>query len=67
MFPYQLMPPGIREIGGLLPLRWYQIATRRVVERGAGVEDILVPLAMMCLLFAGLVALIRWRMPSRLG
>lgn len=67
MFPYQLMPPGIREIGGLLPLRWYQIATRRVIERGAGVEDILGPIAMMVLLFAGLVALIRWRMQSRLG
>jgi len=67
MFPYQLMPPGIREIGALLPLRWYQIATRRVIERGAGVEDILGPVAMMFLIFTALVALIRWRMPSRLG
>ncbi len=67
MFPYQLMPPGIREVGALLPLRWYQIATRRVIERGAGVEDILAPVTMMFLIFAALVALIRWRMPSRLG
>ncbi|MGH7858766.1 MAG: ABC transporter permease, partial [Candidatus Binatia bacterium] len=25
MLPYQLMPHGIREVGGLLPLRWYQM------------------------------------------
>jgi ABC-2 type transport system permease protein len=36
MFPYQLMPHGVRELGGLFPLRWYQIALRRIVERGAG-------------------------------
>ena len=26
MIPYQLMPPSVRWIGALLPLRWYQIA-----------------------------------------
>ena len=29
MLPYQLMPHGVREIGALFPLRWYQIALRR--------------------------------------
>ena len=44
MMPYQLMPDGVRQIGGLLPLRWYQIGLRRVVSRGGGLEDIVVPM-----------------------
>ena len=51
MFPYQLMPPGVREIGALLPLRWYQIALRRIIERGAGFAEVAVP---MLALFAHL-------------
>jgi len=67
MMPYQFMPHGIREIGGLFPLRWYQIALRRVIERGGGLVEIAVPVATTCLIFAGLLALIRWRMKPRLG
>ena len=67
MMPYQLMPHGIREIGGLLPLRWYQIALRRIVERGAGVVDIVVPALMLVTIFAVLIVLIRLRMKPRLG
>jgi ABC-type multidrug transport system permease subunit len=67
MMPYQFMPHGIREIGGFFPLRWYQIALRRVIERGAGFVDIAVPTLMLCAIFAGLLALIHWRMKPRLG
>jgi ABC-2 type transport system permease protein len=67
LFPYQLMPPGVREVGALFPLRWYQIALRRVIERGAGLADMTVPAAALALLFAVLLVLIRWRMKPRLG
>jgi ABC-type multidrug transport system permease subunit len=67
MFPYQLMPPGVREVGFILPLRWYQIALRRVIERGAGVADVMMPLLALFGLFAGLMLLIRWRMKPRLA
>ena len=67
MFPYQLMPPGIREIGFVLPLRWYQIALRRLIERGAGLADITGPFCALTLLFAIMLLLIRWRMQPRLA
>ena len=67
MIPYQLMPPGIREVGYLLPLRWYQIALRRIIERGAGLTDVAVPLVALCTLFGVLLLLIRWRMQPRLA
>ena len=35
MLPYELMPHGVRELGGLFPLRWFQIAARREIVRGA--------------------------------
>jgi hypothetical protein len=35
MMPYAL-PTPIRQIGALPPLRWYGIASRRVVARGGG-------------------------------
>ena len=67
MLPYQLMPHPVREIGALLPLRWYQIALRRIVERGAGLGDVLLPTGMLILLFAVMLTLTRWRMKPRLG
>jgi ABC-2 type transport system permease protein len=67
MFPYQLMPAGVREIGALFPLRWYQIALRRIIERGAGLSDVLVPMLALVGLYAVLLAAIRWRMKPRLG
>jgi ABC-2 type transport system permease protein len=67
MMPYQFMPNGIRQIGGLLPLRWYQIAFRRIIERGGGIVDTAVPALAMFAIFAVLLALIRWRMKPRLG
>lgn len=67
LLPYQLMPHGIREVGGIFPLRWYQIALRRVIERGAGLGDIVVPAVALAAIFAVLLAAIRWRMKPRLG
>lgn len=66
MFPYQLMPDGVRQLGAILPLRWYQIGLRRLVLRGAGLADVWLPLLAMTALFAVLLALIRWRMSPRL-
>ncbi|HLK13107.1 MAG TPA: ABC transporter permease [Candidatus Binatia bacterium] len=65
--PYQLMPHGVRELGGLFPLRWYQIASRRIIERGAGFGQVVVPTLMLGLFFAVMLALVRWRMKPRLG
>jgi ABC-2 type transport system permease protein len=67
LFPYQLMPRGVREIGALFPLRWYQIALRRIIERGAGIGDVLVPVAALALLFAVLLVALRVLMKPRLG
>jgi ABC-2 type transport system permease protein len=67
MMPYQLMPHGVREVGGLLPLRWYQIALRRIVERGAGLADIVEPGLVLVAIFAALIVLVRLRMKPRLG
>lgn len=67
MFPYQLMPDGIRHIGGLFPLRWYQIATRRIIARGADFTDILGPLGALSLMLLVLLYLIQRRMKPRLG
>ena len=67
MMPYALMPHGIREIGGLMPMRWYQIALRRVIERGAGLSQIAVPFMVLSGLFTVLMLLIRWRMRPRLA
>jgi len=67
MFPYQLMPDGVRHFGYLFPLRWYQIGLRLLVSRGAGVQEVLVPFAALWILFGVLLLLIRWRMQPRLG
>jgi ABC-2 type transport system permease protein len=67
MFPYQLMPDGVRQVGAILPLRWYQIGLRRLVLRGAELGDVWVPILALTALFALLLALIRWRMSPRLG
>jgi ABC-2 type transport system permease protein len=66
MLPYQFMPHGVREIGAMFPLRWYQIATRGIIERGAGLVDIAVPLLALSALFATILSLARLRMKPRL-
>jgi ABC-2 type transport system permease protein len=67
LLPYQLMPHGVREIGALFPLRWYQIALRRIVTRGAGLSEIAGPALALVTLFSVILAAIRWRMRPRLG
>lgn len=67
MIPFQLMPPGIRELGYLLPLRWYQVASRRIIERGAGFSDVLIPFLAMFAFFGVMLMLIRWLMKPRLA
>ncbi len=67
MTPYQLMPDGVRQIGGLLPLRWYQIASRRIIERGAGLADVAMPMFVLTVMFGVVLALLKWRMKPRLG
>jgi drug efflux transport system permease protein len=67
MFPYQFMPHGVREVGGLFPLRWYQIILRRIIERGAGLLDVALPVLVLVGLFGLLLLAIRWRMKPRLG
>lgn len=66
MFPYQLMPAGVRELGSIFPLRWYQIALRRIAERGAGLEDVWGPILALVTIFAVVLAGIWWRMKPRL-
>ena len=67
MLPYQLMPHGVREVGALFPLRWYQISLRRIVERGGGLVDVAVPGLALFLLFTVLILVVRARMKPRLG
>jgi len=67
MYPYELMPPAVRALGAAFPLRWYQIALRRLVSRGAGIEDVLVPSLALLTIFAVLLGGIRWRLKPRLG
>jgi ABC-2 type transport system permease protein len=66
MLPYQFMPHGIREIGAAFPLRWYQIATRRIIERGAGLLDVAIPFFALTALFVTILLLARLRMKPRL-
>jgi hypothetical protein len=61
------MPPGVREVGAVLPLRWYQIAFRRIIERGGGLVETAGPTLAMFAIFVVLLLLIRWRMKPRLG
>jgi ABC-2 type transport system permease protein len=67
MFPYQLMPDGIRQLGSVLPLRWYQIGLRRLILRGASSGDVLVPVLALFAIFGVLLLLIRWKLKPRLG
>jgi ABC-2 type transport system permease protein len=67
MLPYQLMPDGVRQVGALLPLRWYQIALRRITLRGAGLEEVAVPVLALTLGFLVVLLAIRRRLKPRLA
>jgi len=66
MMPYELMPLGPRWFGALAPLRWYQIGSRRILARGGGLDDVLIPMLAVTMSFAAFLALIRLRTKPRL-
>ena len=66
MLPYQLMPDGVRQVGALLPLRWYQISLRRITLRGAGLDDVAIPVLALSLGFLVVLLAIRRRLKPRL-
>lgn len=67
MLPYQLMPHGVREFGGLFPLRWYQVAARRIIERGASLDEVAVPIGVLLLILSAMLLAIRRMLKPRLG
>ncbi len=67
MLPYELMPHGVRELGGLFPLRWYQIIARRIILRGGGLDEVWIPILSLLAIFSVLLLLIRWRLKARLA
>jgi drug efflux transport system permease protein len=67
MMPYRLMPDGIRQLGGVLPTRWYQLALRAIYSRGAGLIDVAFPFLVLSLMFAIILTAIAWRMKPRLA
>ena len=67
MYPYELMPPVVRVAGGVIPLRWYQIALRRLWSRGAGLPEVVLPCVALLAIFAVLMTVIRWRLKPRLA
>lgn len=67
MFPYQLMPDGVRHLGFVMPLRWYQMGLRRLVARGGDVGDVIGPMLALWAIFGVLLLLIRWRLKPRLA
>jgi ABC-2 type transport system permease protein len=67
MYPYELMPPAVRVAGDVIPLRWYQIALRRLWSRGAGIAEVIIPCIALLAIFAVLMTVIRWRLKPRLA
>ncbi len=52
IFPLSSMAPGVRWIGYLLPLTYFNEVAKGVMVRGAGLVDLLVPLGLLVLLGA---------------
>jgi ABC-2 type transport system permease protein len=50
IFPLSSMAPGVRWIGYLLPLTYFNQVAKGVMVRGAGLGDLLLPLALLTLL-----------------
>lgn len=57
IFPLSSMAPGVRWIGYLLPLTYFNEVAKGVMVRGAGLGDLLVPLGLLILLGSGIFAL----------
>ena len=67
LFPYEFMPDGVRHAGMVFPLRWYQIALRAIVQRGAGLADLVGPTLALVVLFGVFLLATRSRIRARLG
>ena len=67
LFPYEFMPDGVRQVGMVFPLRWYQIALRGIVQRGAGLTDVIGPTLALVALFGVFLLATRSRIRARLG
>lgn len=52
IFPLSSMAPGVRWIGYLLPLTYFNEVAKGVMIRGAGLGDLLIPLGLLTLLGA---------------
>jgi ABC-2 type transport system permease protein len=50
IFPLSSMAPGVRWIGYLLPLTYFNQVAKGVMVRGAGLGDLLIPLGLLTLL-----------------
>lgn len=50
IFPLSSMAPGVRWIGYLLPLTYFNIVAKGVMLKGAGFADLLLPMALLALL-----------------
>lgn len=57
IFPLSSMAPGVRWIGYLLPLTYFNEVAKGVMVRGAGTSDLLVPLGLLILLGAVILGL----------
>ncbi len=67
MLPYQLMPDGPRQVGSVVPLRWYQIGERRLITRGGGLEDVMIPTLALTLFFVVMLLIVKLRSKPRLA
>jgi len=67
MMPYQLMANGPRQIGAITPLRWYQIGERRLMTRGGGMEDVVIPALALTLFFVAMLVIVKLRSRPRLA
>ncbi|HUG32487.1 MAG TPA: ABC transporter permease [Acidimicrobiia bacterium] len=66
IFPLSSMAPGVRWIGYLLPLTYFNEVAKGVMVRGAGMGDLLVPLGLLVLLGAVIFGLAVVRFASQL-
>jgi len=66
IFPLSSMAPGVRWIGYLLPLTYFNEVAKGVMVRGAGLSDLLVPIGLLVLLGSVIFGLAVIRFSSQL-
>ncbi len=57
IFPVESMPAFFRYLTMILPPRWFMAASRGIILRGAGLEELAVPFLALALLSAGMLGL----------